>query len=88
MVSQKIVITNGLGLHLRPAKQLCQEALKFQCKITFKTKREYEGNAKSVLSVLAGGVKCNDEIELCCQGEDEKEALSHLIQLIEHGLGE
>ncbi len=87
MVSQKIVIKNPTGLHLRPAGILCKEAMNFKSLITF----QYRGNtanAKSVLSVLGACIKCGDEIELVCEGEDEEEALRFLVQIIEDGLGE
>ena len=45
-------------------------------------------NAKSVLSVLGACVKCGDEIELICEGVDEKEALDAITELINGGLGE
>ena len=45
-------------------------------------------NAKSVLSVLGACVKCGDEIELICEGADEKEALETITELINGGLGE
>ena len=35
MVSQKIRIINPTGLHLRPAGNLCKEAMKYKCKVTF-----------------------------------------------------
>ena len=79
MVAQKIIIKNPTGLHLRPAGNLCKEAMKFKSKVT---------NAKSVLSVLGACIKSGDEIELICNGEDESEALEHLIQYIKDGLGE
>ncbi|MBO5260286.1 MAG: HPr family phosphocarrier protein [Agathobacter sp.] len=87
MISQKIKITNPTGLHLRPAGNLCKEAMKFKSKVTF----EYDGNianAKSVLSVLGACIKSGDEITLICDGEDEEEALSILLSYIESGLGE
>lgn len=87
MLSQAITITNPTGLHLRPAGNLCKEAMKFKSKVTF----EYRGNtanAKSVLSVLGACIKSGDEITLICEGEDEKEALEALIAYIESGLGE
>jgi phosphocarrier protein len=87
MVSQKVVIKNPTGLHLRPAGKLCKEAMEFKSKITFNF-RSSSANAKSVLSVLGACVKCDDEIELCCDGEDENEALATLVKLIEDGLGE
>lgn len=87
MLSQAITITNPTGLHLRPAGNLCKEAMKFKSKVTF----EYRGNtanAKSVLSVLGACIKSGDEIMLICEGEDEREALQSLIAYIESGLGE
>ncbi|MCH5332388.1 MAG: HPr family phosphocarrier protein [Agathobacter sp.] len=87
MVSKLVKITNPTGLHLRPAGNLCKEAMKFKCKVTF----EYSGNianAKSVLSVLGACIKSGDEITLVCEGEDEDEALEVLAALVEGGLGE
>ena len=87
MLSQAIKIKNPTGLHLRPAGNLCKEAMKFKSKITF----EYRGNtanAKSVLSVLGACIKSGVEITLICEGEDEREALQSLIAYIESGLGE
>ena len=87
MLSQAITITNPTGLHLRPAGNLCKEAMKFKSKVTF----EYRGNtanAKSVLSVLGACIKSGDEITLICEGEDEREALQSLIAYIDSGLGE
>ena len=78
MVSQKVTIKNPTGLHLRPAGNLCKEAMKFRSMITF-TFRENTANAKSVLSVLGACVKSGDEIELICEGEDEEEALESLV---------
>ena len=87
MVSQKVVIKNPTGLHLRPAGMLCKEALRFDSHVTF-TFGNTTANAKSVLSVLGACVKNGDEIEVICEGADEKEALDRIIQLIEDGLGE
>ena len=87
MVSQKVVIKNPTGLHLRPAGILCKTAMNFKSTITF-TFRDTTANAKSVLSVLGACVKSGDEIVLYCDGEDEKEALKTLVDAIESGLGE
>jgi phosphocarrier protein len=87
MVRQKVVIKNPTGLHLRPAGILCKEAMQFKSLITFSFK-ESTANAKSVLSVLGACVKCGDEVEFVCEGEDEEEALAALVNAIESGLGE
>jgi len=87
MVSQKVVIKNPTGLHLRPAGILCKEAMQYKSLITFSF-NDTTANAKSVLSVLGACVKCGDEIELSCDGEDEAEALKALVAAVESGLGE
>ena len=87
MVSQKVVIKNPTGLHLRPAGILCKEAMQYKSHITFKY-RQNTANAKSVLSVLGACIKSGDEIEMVCEGEDEKEALQAMVRAIESGLGE
>lgn len=87
MVSQKVTVKNPTGLHLRPAGNLCKEAMHYRSLITF-TFNDNTANAKSVLSVLGACVKCGDEIEFVCEGEDEQEALAALVKLVEDGLGE
>ena len=87
MRSCKVQVKNPTGLHLRPAGNLCKEELKYKSMVTF----NFNGgtaNAKSVLSVLGACVKCGDEIELVCEGEDEEKALETLTSFIESGLGE
>ncbi len=87
MVTQKTMIKNPTGLHLRPAGLFCKTAVQFQSKISFQFK-DTTANAKSVLSVLGSCIKRGDEIELICEGEDEKEALEAMLKVIEDGLGE
>ena len=85
MVTQTVRIVNPTGLHMRPAGNLCREAMKFKSRVTF----DYSGNianAKSVLSVLGAGIKAEDEITLICEGVDEEEALAHLSRYIADGL--
>jgi len=87
MVSRKVTVINVTGLHLRPAGNLCREALLFKSSVTLSFDGT-EANAKSVLSVLGACVKRGDEILLTCDGEDEEEALDRLTAYIESGLGE
>ena len=87
MVNAVTVIKNPSGLHLRPAGDLCKEALRYKSKISFKI-RTTTANAKSVLSVLGACVKSGDEIEFVCDGPDEKDALEAMLRIVEEGLGE
>jgi phosphocarrier protein HPr len=87
MVKAKIKIKNPTGLHLRPAGVLCNEAVKYECSVSFQF-RNTVSNAKSVLSVLGACIKSGDEIEFICDGKDEEEALSAMIRVVDEGLGE
>ena len=91
MLSEKVIIKNPTGLHLRPAGLFCKTAIQFECKITIERKNQGEelhANAKSVLSVLGACIKSGDEITIACDGEDENEALKTMVQIVEDGLGE
>ena len=68
MVSEKILVGSALGIHLRPAGAMCDTAVKFDSHITFTFKNK-------VISILASGVGCGDEITLIAEGPDEEEAL-------------
>lgn len=87
MVSQKVQITNLMGLHLRPAGLFCQTAMKFESSVKFRTKQGLQ-NAKSLLNVLGSCVKNGDTIEIICEGSDEQMALQAMVELVESGIGE
>lgn len=87
MISEKIIIKNKLGIHLRPATLLSSKALEFDSAIELKIANTTV-NAKSLLGVLGAGVGQGDEVEIICDGADELEALKAIIQLIKDGMGE
>ena len=87
MVSKKLNVVNPSGLHLRPAGVLSQTAMKFKCDVIIEC-GEKKIVAKSVLNVMAAGIKCGTEINLICDGEDENEAMETITKAIESGLGE
>lgn len=87
MISARVMIKNPTGLHLRPAGIFCNVACRYESSIYF-IYRGTRSNAKSVLSVLGACIKCEDEIELICEGNDEREALSAMLDAVNSGLGE
>ena len=87
MLSKTLKVVNPSGLHLRPAGVLSQTAMKFKSDITIEC-GEKKIIAKSVLNVMAAGIKCGTEITLICDGEDEAAAVETLTTAIESGLGE
>ncbi len=86
MVSEKILIDSKLGIHLRPAGAMCDQAIKFKSNVNFSYGEGKTANAKSVISILASGVKCGQEIVLCADGEDEEEALKAVAEAFKEAL--
>ncbi|MBS5793398.1 MAG: HPr family phosphocarrier protein [Lachnospirales bacterium] len=87
MVEKTMTIKNEAGLHMRPAGEFAKLATKCtsNVKIIHKDKNV---NAKSVLNIMAAGIKCGDEITIQCDGDKEVEDLQLLVDAIESGLGE
>lgn len=87
MLSKKVTVVNPSGLHLRPAGVLAQTAMKFKSNITLLSGTKTIA-AKSVLNVMAAGIKSGTEVAVICEGPDEEEALKTISEAIENGLGE
>ncbi len=87
MLTKTLTVVDPSGLHLRPAGVLSQTAMKFKCDIIIEC-GEKRIVAKSVLNVMAAGIKCGTEMNLICDGEDEEEAMKSMSEAIESGLGE
>lgn len=87
MVSQKLIVKNESGLHARPAGILAQAAMKCSSEVWILVGGK-KVQVKSILNLMAAGIKCGTEIELQCEGESEAEDLKNLAELIESGLGE
>lgn len=87
MVSEKIIVKNKSGLHLRPAGVFVKYATgcKSDIKVQYGDKML---EAKSILNIMAAGIKCGTEIEIVCIGETEEEDLVTMINGIQSGLGE
>ncbi|RQW62089.1 fused PTS fructose transporter subunit IIA/HPr protein [Vibrio viridaestus] len=83
-------IKNPHGLHARPGAMLVAEAKKFECSIKV-TNLDGDGksvNAKSLMKVIALGVKCGHKLQFTADGADAQQALAALGAAIESGLGE
>ncbi len=87
MVSQKIVIKNPQGLHMRPAGVFAKGMAKFESAVNINFNGKTT-NGKSLLNIIGACIKCGSEIEIVCDGADEEEALKTAIEMIESGLGE
>lgn len=77
MLNKKFTIISAEGLHLRTAGILANELCKYDCDSEILYKGDMI-NAKSLLNIMAACIKCGDEIELQCNGIDEKKLLKRL----------
>ena len=82
-----LVITNKVGLHLRPAGLLVQTAARFQSKITVLF-ADKTANAKSIMGVMKLGVSMGDTIIVQAEGEDAEQAIAALADLVRRNFDE
>ena len=87
MVSKKMLIINAVGLHLRPAGIFASEMMKYNCDVNI-IFGESRINAKSMLGIMAAGIKCGSDIIVECDGSDEAQALSRADELISGGFND
>lgn len=77
----RLVITNKVGLHARPARLLVQTAAQFQSQIQLQH-GEKAANAKSIVGVLKLDAGLGETIVLRAEGEDAEEAVKTLADLV------
>ena len=82
MFSATVTITNKTGLHARPASQLVELCKTFESQITLK-KGDMLVDPKSIISILAGGLKQGTTVELTAEGSDEETAGKEVLAFIE-----
>lgn len=87
MISERMTIKNEQGLHMRPAGVLAKAAAKYPCDVKLVV-GEKQINAKSIMMIIGGCIKCGMEVEVVCNGEQEAEALAEVKELVENGFGE
>lgn len=87
MVSKTVVIRNKLGLHMRPAQKFVKAATASGCTVEL-VHKGHVIDAKSIMNLLAACIKCGDEIEIRCIGDNEVRALEEMTRLTESGFGE
>jgi phosphotransferase system HPr (HPr) family protein len=88
--SHEIIVQHKVGLHARPAALFVKTAVRFASEITLEnvTRKSEPVNAKSILRVLAAGVKMNDQVRITATGNDEENAVTELVSLIQNNFGE
>lgn len=89
MYKEEVKVINRSGLHARPAAEFVAMANKFKSNILIsKEGKPMKVNAKSMIFVLSLAVKPTEIVTIEATGEDEKEAVRALIDLVKAGFGE
>ncbi|MDR0985804.1 MAG: HPr family phosphocarrier protein [Mycoplasmataceae bacterium] len=81
MKTISVKIIDPIGLHARPASKLTNEASKFKSEITINLDGK-TANAKSLINLMALGVKSNNKIEIGARGLDEIEAIAAIEKVM------
>ena len=81
MVCAKTTVLHESGLHMRPAQEFVSAVANYPCKVIIKV-GEKSVNGKSILSVMAAGIKRDTPIEICCDGPEEQQALVAALKVL------
>lgn len=87
MLTEKIIISNKLGLHARAAAKLIAHASRFGSEI-FLLHGSKKVNAKSILGVMMLAATQGTELQITAEGEDEIQALDAILQLFRNKFDE
>ena len=87
MLQQTTTIVNKLGLHARAAAKFVTQASLFDAEINIK-RNNLDVNGKSIMGVMMLAAAKGSEIELIIDGQDEKQAMQSLLELIANRFGE
>ncbi len=81
MKSINVKIIDPIGLHARPASKITNEASKYKSDIKIIMDRK-SANAKSLINLMALGVKKNNKIEIQAKGLDEADAIAGIQKVL------
>jgi phosphocarrier protein HPr len=81
------IIKNELGLHARVAAMMVNVANKYEAKIVFE-RDGIEVDGRSILGILTLACPKGSSIIIKAEGEDAKDAIKELGELIENRFGE
>jgi multiphosphoryl transfer protein len=82
---QAIIVTLRQGLHARPAALVAQSAKKNSAQTTL-TAHGRSANARSVVAIMALGVRAGDELTIEARGSDAGQAVTSIVSAIEEAL--
>ena len=81
MVQQSVVVQNKTGLHARPASELFKLCASYPCSVDIVSGGKTY-SAKHIMGILMAGITKGTEITVQTEGEQEEEALEHIISFL------
>jgi PTS hybrid protein len=87
VVQADFVLTNGVGLHARPAAQLARAVAGLDAEVTIRH-GEASASASSVLGLLELGARAGDTITVDARGSQAAQAIERISTLVETNFGE
>lgn len=87
MLRREVEIINRLGLHARAAARLVTLAQTFVADIKI-ARNGQQVNGKSIMGVMMLAAARGSTIELIIDGNDEEQAMAHLVALINNRFDE
>ena len=86
-ITEEMVITNRLGMHLRPAQQFVQTVLRFNSDVHI-DRNGHRINAKSIMGLLTLAAAQGAKIVVICDGDDAEKVMAAVRELVASGFGE
>jgi phosphocarrier protein HPr len=80
MVEKTITLTNPKGIHARPSAMILQTAKNYDSDIHLIKDGEI-ASAGDIMSIIALGAMHGDRITITCEGQDEEEAMEHMLEI-------
>lgn len=87
MVEAKVIVTNKLGVHARPAVKLVELVRSFDAAVEF-VNGEQSAPGDSVMAILLLESSFGKELTVRCHGAQGAQALAAIQQLFATGFGE
>jgi phosphocarrier protein HPr len=86
VVESQLVIRNQLGLHARACALFVKTAARFRSQVLV-SRDDLEVNGKSIMGVMMLAAEEGATIKVRAEGEDEREALAALEELVNGKFG-
>jgi phosphocarrier protein len=87
MMEKELKIVNKLGLHARAASLFVKATEKYRCRVEME-KDGVKVNAKSIMGILMLAAPLGSTVKIVTDGEQEKECIDELTELINNKFGE